>query len=200
MNTTENTRERPDTSTEYWRLGGCLDRGEESIIITSEQIRHENQFLSPEHLGSEETLTPVLSPKKYKNWLKRMDGLDGYCYLKMYKRKYRPYAHLLYRRYPKLGKLNLQMKYLSEAFDELNICINYITELFHIYQTSNVIYQHGYEKVVGNHRIIGDEWHKEFHVGATQTQTESSRTQQQQQQQPQGNAFNMRQMLEVPDD
>ena len=57
MNTTENTRERPDVTTEYWRLGGCLDGGEESIIITSEQIRHENPFLSPEHLGSEETLT-----------------------------------------------------------------------------------------------------------------------------------------------
>src|SRR5882757_7134612 len=38
MNTTENTREKPDTTTEYWRLGGCLDGGEESIIITSEQI------------------------------------------------------------------------------------------------------------------------------------------------------------------
>ena len=50
--------------------------------------------------------------------------------------------------------------------------------------------------------MIGDEWHAEFHVGATQTQTESSRTQQQQQQQPQqgSGAFDMRQMLGVPDD
>ena len=48
--------------------------------------------------------------------------------------------------------------------------------------------------------MIGDEWHAEFHVGATQTQTESSRTQQQQQPQQGGDAFDMRQMLGVPDD
>src|SRR5882757_2189205 len=94
------------------------------------------------------------------------------------------------------------MEYLSEIFDNLNICVNYENQLFHVYRTLNMTYQPGYEKVVGNRRMIGDEWHADFHVGATQTQTDSSRTQQQQQQQsPQGgSAFDMRQMLGVPDD
>src|SRR5882757_1949389 len=63
-------------------------------------------------------------------------------------------------------------------------------------------YRPGYEKVVGNRRMIGDEWHADFHVGATQTQTDPSRTQQQQQQPQQqgGSAFDMRQMLGVSDD
>src|SRR5882757_1878111 len=129
---------------------------------------------------------------RYDNRLKRMDGLDGYCYLKMYKRRYQPYAHLLYGRYPKLGNLNLQEEYLSEIFDNLNICVNYENQLFHVYWMLNVTYQPGYEKVVGNRRMIGDEWHAEFHVGATQTQTESSRTQQQQQPQQGSDAFDMR--------
>jgi len=79
--------------------------------------------------------------------LRKKDSLEGYGYLKMYKRKYCPYAHLLYGKGPELRKLNLDEKYQSEAFDELNIAVNYETEMFHVYRTKYVIYEPGFEKV-----------------------------------------------------
>jgi len=78
-------------------------------MITQENLQFCNPF--QQFQDEKEILTPIPSVKRYKNWLRQKDGLEGYCYLKMYKRRYCPYAHLLYGKGPELGKLNLDEKY-----------------------------------------------------------------------------------------
>ena len=78
----------------------------------------------------------------------------------LFKRKYRPYAFLLYRKNPQLGDLNLDEKeYRSKAFDELNIAINYEKKLIHVYCVKNVAYEEGFERYQkGNNRELHITW------------------------------------------
>jgi hypothetical protein len=116
-----------------------------------------------------EQFTAVSCVSRYKKWIWTRDGMEGYCYLKIYKYKYCPYAFMLYGRYPELGQLNLSADYLSEAFDELNIAVNYGSNMFHVYQHTNVTYPPGFEKINKNREIVDNPWHGAFIVGATTT-------------------------------
>src|SRR5882757_8032991 len=102
--------------------------------IPSARLSQADPFL-PFKIKREEdnVFTAVSSAAKYKNWFRTKEGQEGYCYLKLYQRRYRPYAFMLYGRYPELGQLNLSTNYLSYIFDELNIAINYETNMFHVY-------------------------------------------------------------------
>ena len=79
---------------------------------------------------------------------------------------------MLYGRYPELGQLNFSPTYLSYAFDELNITVNYETNnyetnIFHVYSQINITYPPGFKKVQNNREIIDNPWHETFLVGAT---------------------------------
>jgi len=147
----------------------------------------------PQSILEARRLLPQYVPEEIQELVEAHEWIDSYCYLKMYKRKYQPYTYLLYGKISKTWESQSPNRVLVRNIRQSQYLCQYESELFHIYRMLNVTYQPGYEKVVGNHRMIGNEWHKDFHVGATQTQTESSRTQQQQQQQPEGGAFDMRQ-------
>ena len=65
----------------------------------------------------------------------------------LFKRKYHPYSFLLYGKNPQLGDLNLDNEeYRSNAFDELNIAINYEKKLIHVYHIKQVNYEEGFKK------------------------------------------------------
>jgi len=74
---------------------------------------------------------------------------------------------MLYGRYPELGQLNLSANYISHIFDELNIAVNYETNMFHVYSQLNVIYPPGFERIRRNKEIVDNPWHETFIVGAT---------------------------------
>src|SRR5882757_3702625 len=80
---------------------------------------------------------------------------------------------MLYGRYPELGQLNFSPTYLSYAFDELNITVNYETNnyetnIFHVYSQINITYPPGFKKVQNNREIIDNPWHGMFIVGLQQ--------------------------------
>jgi len=101
------TRERPDITTEYWRLGDVWTEGRINHHH-QQQIRHENRSLSQSILEARDSY-PVTGPEEIKNWLKRMDGLEnGYATSKCTRGNIDPTPIYCMERYPKLGNLNLQ--------------------------------------------------------------------------------------------
>ena len=77
---------------------------------------------------------------------------------------------------------------MLEAFDELNIAINYDKNLIHVYRHTHNIYPQYFEKIKNNWDLRGNVWHGEFVVGATQTQTRAE------------TPIHMREMRDVEDD
>jgi hypothetical protein len=104
-----------------------------------------------------------------------MCNRGGYCYLILFKRKYRPYAFLLYGKNPQLGDLNLSEEYRSNVFMDLNIAVNYPKKLIHVYRAKNVKYAEGFEKYKDNAQLIGNWWLPHYIVGATAVETETIR-------------------------
>jgi hypothetical protein len=96
----------------------------------------------------------------------------GYCYLILFKRKYRPYAFLVYGKNPELGNLNLCEEYRLNVFMELNIAVNYPKKLIHVYRAKNVTYAEGFKKYKDNEQLIGNWWLPHYIVGATEVETE----------------------------
>src|SRR5882757_881475 len=136
--------------------------------IPSARLSQTDPFL-PFKIKREEddVFTAVSSAAKYKNWIRTKEGQEGYCYLKFYQRRYQPYAFMLYGRHPELRQLNLSANYLSHIFDELNIAVNYETNMFHVYSQINVTYPPGFEKIKRNKGMVDNPWHETFLVGAT---------------------------------
>ena len=96
----------------------------------------------------------------------------------LFKRKYRPYAFLLYGKNPQLGDLNLDNEeYRSNAFDELNVAINYEKKLIHVYRVKQVTCEEGFERYQkgNNWELIGNWWIPHYIVGATRTELETER-------------------------
>src|SRR6202043_654675 len=62
----------------------------------------------------------------------------------------------------------------SEAFDDLNIAINYEKKLIHVYRGKGVIYEEGFEKYKINHELIGNCWLPLYIVGATRVETRAT--------------------------
>src|SRR5882672_6921583 len=82
--------------------------------------------------------------KRYKNWLKKRHEKDGLYYLLLFARKYRYSAFLTYGRHPPHMSLNLDKKWRSSHFEELNIALNYPESLVHVYSTTAVTYPYGF--------------------------------------------------------
>ena len=106
------------------------------------------------------------SPKKYKNWLKKRHLHEGLCYLLLYKRQYRYSAWLMYGSLPLLHHINLDPQYLSEKFHELNVAINYPRGLIHVYSTTHVTYDSGFERMEAS-RVLLKGYHHGFKIGST---------------------------------
>ena len=90
----------------------------------------------------------------------------------LFKRKYCPYAFLLYGKNPKLGDINLKAEYRSNAFHELNVAINYKKKLIHVYHVKQAFYEEGFEKYKDNMQLIENWWLTEYLVGATRIEME----------------------------
>ena len=168
--------------TEFGHLGATYtDQIPEGKIawIDDKNLRRVCPFERPSTLDPRENiLTPVVRVERYKNWIRQLCNRGGYCYLMLFKRKYRPYAFLLYGKNPRLGDLNLDEKeYRSKAFDELNVAINYEKKLIHVYRIKQVTYEEGFERYQnGNNReLIGNWWIPHYTVGATRTETMTER-------------------------
>src|ERR1700733_15006061 len=165
---------------EFGHLGNTYtDDGPEGMKIEwipEKDLQKQCPFgrLSSPFAPMDNTLTPVTKVERYKNWIRQVCNRGGYCYLILFKRRYRPYAFLVYGKNPQLGDLDLCNKYHSEAFDDLNIAINYEKKLIHVYQGKGVIYEEGFEKYKNNHELIGNYWLPLYLVGATQVQTRAT--------------------------
>src|SRR5882724_5958048 len=176
------TMEKSVGFTEFGHLGNTYTQvapcGGTTEWIPENKLRKQCPFdASPLSYSSfDNALTPVAKVERYKNWIRQLCNRGGYCYLILFKRKYRPYAFLLYGKNPQLGDLNLSTEeYLSEVFDELNIAVNYDRKLIHVYRSKTVTYEEGFEKYRNNRELIGNYWLPNYAVGATRTETRSEK-------------------------
>src|SRR5882724_8205493 len=172
------TMEKSVGFTEFGHLGNTYTEvapcGGTTEWIPGEKLRKQCPFdASPLSYSSfDNTLTPVARVERYKNWIRQLCNRGGYCYLILFKRKYRPYAFLLYGKNPQLGDLNLDLEYRSEVFKDLNIAVNYEKKLIHVYRAVNVVYAKGFEKYKDNMELIDNWWLPHYIVGATQIDTQ----------------------------
>src|ERR1700723_704848 len=146
-------------------------------VAVEQHLNTETIWKEPPFGGETESLTfhpKEREPSSYKNWLKKRCSKEGLCYLALYKRRYRWSVFLQHGYKPLLHELALDTidrKYLSTAFAELNIAVNYPCSMIHVYYHTNVIYEHGFQKMKDNNDIFSWGSHKMFHVGSTSTQT-----------------------------
>jgi hypothetical protein len=155
----------------YWQEGG---NNKAVVWVTEKELIKTTVFKKPftsAFTSVENTLTPVAKVERYKNWIRQLCNRGGYCYLILFKRRYRPYAFLLYGKNPQLGDLNLDMEYRSEVFEELNVAVNYPKKLIHVYRATNVTYAEGFEKYKDNLQLVDNWWLPHYIVGATNVET-----------------------------
>src|SRR5882724_11232832 len=152
----------------YWQEGG---NNKDVVWVTEKELIKTTVFKKPfipAFTAIENALTPVARVERYKNWIRQLCNRGGYCYLILFKRRYRPYAFLLYGKNPQLGDLNLDVEYRSEVFKDLNIAVNYEKRLIHVYRAVNVVYAEGFEKYKDNDQLIDNWWLPHYIVGATE--------------------------------
>src|ERR1700733_10420257 len=168
---------------DFGHLGNCFTHnapGDENIPWVTERDLHKYCPFEyqPSLTSYENTLHPTRQTARYKNWIRQVCSRGGYCYLLLFKRKYRPYAFFLYGKNPVLGDLNLDKEYRSEAFKELNIAIHYEKKLIHVYRGKGVTYEEGFEQYKGptktNEELIGNCWLPHYTVGATRVETRAA--------------------------
>src|SRR5882724_3612117 len=149
----------------YWQDGG---NNKDIVWVTEKDLIKTTAFKKPfipAFAPTENTITPVAKVERYKNWIRQLCNRGGYCYLILFKRKYRPYAFLLYGKNPQLGDLNLDAEYRSEVFGELNVAVNYPKKLIHVYSATSVVYADGFEKYKDNEGLIDNWWLPHYTVG-----------------------------------
>src|SRR6202041_1774611 len=147
-------------------------------VAVEQHLNTETMWKEPPFGGETESL--MFHPKEresssYKRWLKKRCTKEGLCYLALFKRRYRWSVFLRHGHLPLLSDLQLDTldgKYLSEAFHELNIAVNYPMGMIHVYRDTNVIYESGYQKMKNNGEILGQGFHHLFRVGSTVTQAQ----------------------------
>src|ERR1700723_987639 len=148
-------------------------------VAVEQHLNTGTMWKEPPFGGKTESLTfhpKEREPSSYKRWLKKRFSKQGLCYLALFKRRYRWSVFLQHGYEPLLSNLQLDKldgKYLSEAFHELNIAVNYPMGMIHIYRYTNVTYERGYQKMKNNSEIFGQGFHHLFRVGSTQTVTQA---------------------------
>src|ERR1700723_1126224 len=151
-------------------------------VAVEQHLNTETMWKETPFGGETESLTfhpKKREPSSYKRWLKKRCTKQGLCYLALFKRRYRWSMFEPHGYEPLLIDLQLNKldgKYLSEAFHELNIAVCYPMGMIHIYRDTNIIYEHGFQKMANNGEILGRGYHSGFRVGSTRTVTQAQVT------------------------
>jgi hypothetical protein len=94
---------------------------------------------------------------------------NGFCYLYLFKASYRYSAYKLFSRNPLLKTLNLEKKYLSNIFNDLQVTINWGSCQFHITPDRSATPQYGFIRIHPA-RLLEPGWHELYTVGSEEEQ------------------------------
>jgi hypothetical protein len=95
--------------------------------------------------------------------MERKQQEDGFCYLYLFKAGYRYLAYKLFSRNLLLKILNLEKKYLSNIFNNLQVTINWGSCQFHVTLDRSATPQYGFIWIHPA-RLLEPGWHELYMV------------------------------------